>query len=265
MSARAQFGSFPDDAASWSRLSGRSELLTMNFNGEVIEGNHPATFRNLAPYGHYESQTRNQRDHADSRGSPICFRSLTGNSSRCTTMGAFSPVASPCSTSRISSPPRNWARKSCKLRRRPRRVAQRKWPGNRGQNHSRGGYDGDLSGGGRRGSLRALQIGTPIPLTADESAKRQVEALPAGGFGTGLEFFLKPAPGPNKNSRNQPASNSCSRNLPLPLFSNEGNAETKHGTHLGCRAYYQLEVAIEYPLLPRHFETDLPRPLCPSP
>ena len=38
----------------------------------------------------------------------------------------------------------------------------------------------------------ALQIGKPIPLTSDESAKRRVEALPAGGHRTGVELFQKP-------------------------------------------------------------------------
>ena len=35
----------------------------------------------------------------------------------------------------------------------------------------------------------ALQIGTPIPLTVDESKQRQIEALPPVGHGAGLEFF----------------------------------------------------------------------------
>jgi ribulose-5-phosphate 4-epimerase/fuculose-1-phosphate aldolase len=39
----------------------------------------------------------------------------------------------------------------------------------------------------------ALQIGTPIPLTADESAKRQVEALPPVDLERAWNFFKKDA------------------------------------------------------------------------
>jgi ribulose-5-phosphate 4-epimerase/fuculose-1-phosphate aldolase len=39
----------------------------------------------------------------------------------------------------------------------------------------------------------ALQIGTPIPLTSDESAKRQVEALPPVDMERAWNFFKKRA------------------------------------------------------------------------
>ena len=39
----------------------------------------------------------------------------------------------------------------------------------------------------------ALQIGTPIPLTQDESAKRQVEALPPVDMERAWNFFKKRA------------------------------------------------------------------------
>jgi ribulose-5-phosphate 4-epimerase/fuculose-1-phosphate aldolase len=39
----------------------------------------------------------------------------------------------------------------------------------------------------------ALQIGTPVPLTADESAKRQVEALPPVDLERAWNFFKKSA------------------------------------------------------------------------
>jgi hypothetical protein len=39
----------------------------------------------------------------------------------------------------------------------------------------------------------ALQIGTPIPLTPDESAKRQVEALPPVDMERAWNFFKRRA------------------------------------------------------------------------
>jgi ribulose-5-phosphate 4-epimerase/fuculose-1-phosphate aldolase len=44
----------------------------------------------------------------------------------------------------------------------------------------------------------ALQIGTPVPLTADESAKRQVEALPPVDLERAWNFFKKDARSPQK-------------------------------------------------------------------
>ena len=172
-----------------------NDLLTVNFNGEVIEGKHPApseTWLHTAIMKAKPGVNAITRIHARVANMfSVTDRKLEPVHNHGSFFAGGVPVFHKpdlITTQKLGQ------EVVASSQRRTRSVAQGKWSGDRRTNHSRGGHDGNISRGSRRdSSRRALQIGAPIPLTSAESAKRQVEALPPVDMERAWNFFKRRA------------------------------------------------------------------------